>query len=319
VKKIVVLGSLNIDMVMTAQRLPVIGETVHGDHIQYMMGGKGLNQAVAASRMDISTSIIGCVGDDSFGEQIKTGLAKEKLDTSSIIRKEGNFTGTATVFITNNDNAIMVIAGANDICDISVVDEHIDLIKEADVLLTQLEIPMETVEYALQKAKKFGVKTILNPAPYKELAPRLFDYIDYLTPNETEFEGLIGKKFHSSEELEQKMFEWSNKHNVHLIVTRGSTGSSYIEDGKVFTVPSIQVNVVDTTGAGDTFNGILAYGIAEGKNLRDAVRMAGIGVSLSVTALGAQSGMPSIDELEAYMKRRVSYVKDDFKFRYRYR
>src|SRR5690606_14264125 len=129
----------------------------------------------------------------------------------------------------------------------------------------------------------------------------------------------IGKKFHSSEELEQKMFEWSNKHNVHLIVTRGSTGSSYIEDGKVFTVPSIQVNVVDTTGAGDTFNGILAYGIAEGKNLRDAVRMAGIGVSLSVTALGAQSGMPSIDELEAYMKRRVSYVKDDFKFRYRYR
>jgi ribokinase len=296
------LGSLNIDMVLTTERLPLIGETIHGEHMHYMMGGKGANQAVAAARMGIPTSIIGCVGNDTFGEKIVKHLSEEKkLDISAVKKEENIFTGTATVFKTKNDNAIVVIPGANECCDKRVVDEYIEVIKQADVLLTQLEVPMETVEYALQKAKEFGLQTILNPAPYKELAPGLLEYIDYLTPNETEFESMVGKEFETSEDLEKEMLQWSKNNNVNLIVTRGSDGSSYMEDGKVHTVPCMKVDVVDTTGAGDTFNGILAYAIAENKPLREAVKMAGTGASLSITALGAQSGMPSIEKLKKYL------------------
>jgi len=301
VKKIVVLGSLNVDMVLTTERLPLIGETIHGEHIDYMMGGKGANQAVAASRMGIPTSLIGCVGHDTFGEKVLKHLSEENLDVTSVKVEKSTFTGIATVFNISQDNAIVVIPGANDLCDKRVVDEHIDLIKQADVLLTQLEIPMETVEYALQKAKQFGLRTILNPAPYKKLPTKLFEYADYLTPNETEFESMVGKKFESSEDFEMEMLQWSNIHKVNLIVTRGSRGSSYIEDGEVHTVPCIKVDVVDTTGAGDTFNGILAYAIAEKMKLREAVTMAGIGASLSITALGAQTGMPSIEKLKQFL------------------
>lgn len=300
-KKVVVLGSLNMDMVVTTERLPVIGETIHGQYIRYMMGGKGANQAVASSRMGISTSLIGSVGNDTFGEKIRKHLSEENLDISSVKIEKNAFTGIATVFHTNHDNAIVVIPGANEFCTKQVVDEHIDIIKQADVLLTQLEIPMETVEYALKKAKEFGVKTILNPAPYAELATELFEYIDYFTPNESEFASMIGKELNSSEEFEAEMVDWSKKHKVNLVVTRGDVGSSYIENGEVHTIPSMKVDVVDTTGAGDTFNGILAYAIAEEIELREAVTMAGKGASLSITAFGAQSGMPTIETLKKYM------------------
>ncbi|MEH7251414.1 ribokinase [Neobacillus niacini] len=300
-KKIVVLGSLNMDMVLTTERLPVIGETIHGDHIHYMMGGKGSNQAVAASRMGISTSLIGCVGNDTFGEKILKHLSEEKLDISSVKSEKNIFTGIATVFKTKSDNAIVVIPGANECCDQRVVEENIEMINQADVLLTQLEIPMETVTFALKKAKEFGVQTIVNPAPYKELPTELFEFIDYITPNETEFESMVGRTIENPEHLEIEMLAWSKKYNVNLIVTRGSRGSSYIENGKVHTVPCIHVDVVDTTGAGDTFNGILAYAIAEEMKLQEAIMMAGAGASLSTTALGAQSGMPSIEELKRFL------------------
>lgn len=300
-KKIVVLGSLNVDMVLTTERLPLIGETIHGEHIHYMVGGKGANQAVAASRMGIATSLVGCVGNDTFGEKILKHLSEEHLDVSSVKKEDSTFTGIATVFKTKQDNAIVVIPGANDCFSKRVVDEHIDVIQQADVLLIQLEIPLETVAYALQKAKAFGLITILNPAPYKDLAPQILEYVDYLTPNETEFESLIGKKFETPEELDLEMLRWSNAHKVNLIVTRGSRGSSYIENGKVHTVPCINVDVVDTTGAGDTFNGILAFAIAENKPLQEAVTMAGIGASLSITVLGAQTGMPTLEKLKQYI------------------
>lgn len=301
-KKIVILGSLNIDLVITTDRLPKIGETIHGDHIDYMIGGKGSNQAVAASRMEISTSLIGCVGKDTFGEKILKHLSKEKLDISCIRCEKNIFTGLATVFKTKSDNAIVVIPGANDCCDKQIIEENMEIIKQADILLTQLEIPMQTIEYALQKAKEFGVITILNPAPYKDLPTRLFKSIDYITPNQIEFESMIGRRLVDSIDLETEMLEWSEKNNVNLIVTRGSEGSSYIEDGKVYTVPCINnVEVVDTTGAGDTFNGILAYAIAEGIGLREAVKMACSGASLSITAFGAQSGMPTTEELKKYL------------------
>ncbi|MEK5400151.1 ribokinase [Paenibacillus sp. FSL K6-2859] len=300
-KKIVVLGSLNMDMVMTTERLPMIGETICSDQIHYMVGGKGSNQAVAVSRMGISTSLLGCVGNDAFGERIQKHLSRETLDISSLNIIEDTPTGIATVFKTKNNNAIVVNSGANDCCDRRIVEENIEIIKQADVLLAQLEIPIETVEYALQKAKEFGVTTILNPAPYKEIPIGLIEYVDYITPNDTEFESMMSGELGSSGDLETDMLEWSKQNSVKLIVTRSSQGSSYVENGQVTTIPCINVDVVDTTGAGDTFNGILAYAIAEKMELRDAVRIAGIGASLSIRALGAQSGMPSIKELKKYL------------------
>lgn len=300
--KIVVLGSLNIDMVLTTERLPRIGETIHGEHIHYMIGGKGSNQAVAASRMGIPTSLIGCVGNDTFGEKILKHLSEENLDISSVKKADSIFTGIATVFKTNRDNAIVVIPGANDCCDQRAVDEHLDVIQQADVLLVQLEIPLGTVEYALRIAKQYGLQTILNPAPYQDLPPQLLQYVDYLTPNETEFESLVGRKFDSPEELEREMLQWSRLHDgLKVIVTRGSRGSTFIENGQTHTVPCIEVDVVDTTGAGDTFNGILAYAIASKKSLREAVMLAGVGASLSITELGAQTGMPTMDKLQHYL------------------
>lgn len=291
-----------MDMVLTTERLPLIGETIHGEHIHYMMGGKGANQAVAASRMGIPTALIGCVGNDTFGEKMLKHLSEENLDISSVRTVEGIFTGIATVFKTNRDNAIVVIPGANDFCDQSVVDEHMDVIKQAEVLLVQLETPLATVEYALKQAKALGLKTILNPAPYKDLSPELLEFVDYLTPNETEFESLVGKKFHSPEELESEMLQWRNIYNgLNLIVTRGANGATYIENGEIHTIPSMKVEVVDTTGAGDTFNGILACAIAENKSLGEAVKMAGIGASLSITGLGAQTGMPTREKLQQYL------------------
>ncbi|AJS61457.1 ribokinase [Paenibacillus sp. IHBB 10380] len=290
-----------MDMVMTTERLPMIGETICSDQIHYMVGGKGSNQAVAASRMGIWTSLLGCVGNDAFGERIQKHLSKETLDISSLNIEKDISTGIATVFKTKNINAIVVNPGANDCCDRRIVEENIEIIKQADVLLTQLEIPIETVDYALKKAKEFGVTTILNPAPYKEIPTGLIEYIDYLTPNDTEFESMMNGELGSSGDLETDILEWSKQNNVKLIVTRGSQGSSYVENGQVTTVPCMNVDVMDTTGAGDTFNGIFAYAIAEKMELRDAVRMAGIGASLSITALGAQSGMPSIKELNKFL------------------
>ncbi|MGG1636130.1 ribokinase [Paenibacillus sp. NRS-1760] len=300
-KKIVVLGSLNMDMFMTTERLPMIGETICSDQLHYMVGGKGSNQAVAASRMGIYTSLLGCIGNDAFGEKIQKHLSKESLDISSLNIEKDISTGIATVFKTKNNNAIVVNPGANNYCDLQTVEQNIQIIKQADVLLTQLEIPIETVEYALQKAKEFGVTTILNPAPYKEIPTGLLQYIDYLTPNDTEFESMMNGELESSGDLETDMLEWSMRNNVKLIVTRGSQGSSFVENGQMTTVPCSSVDVVDTTGAGDTFNGIFAYAIAEKKELRDAVRMAVIGATLSVTAFGAQRGMPSLKELEKYL------------------
>lgn len=300
--KVAVLGSLNVDMFLTTERLPRIGETIQGEHIQYMMGGKGANQAVAASRMGIATSLIGCVGNDPFGEKMLNHLSGENLDISSVTKVDDTFTGIANVFKTKQDNAIVVIPGANARCDQQMVDGQIEVLKQADVLLVQLEIPVETVAYALRKAKAFGLRTILNPAPYTDLTPELLAHVDYLTPNETEFESLVGKKFKSPEQLEREMLQWSNNHKgVNLIITRGSSGSTFIENGEIHTVPCMKVEVVDTTGAGDTFNGILAYAIAENKPLREAVRMAGIGASLSVTALGAQAGMPTMEKLQKFL------------------
>lgn len=301
-KRIVVVGSLNMDLVMEVKRIPKIGETLKGERMNYLIGGKGANQAVAASRLGNEVAMIGCVGKDTFGDKILKHLREEGINVNSIKSDDATFTGIATIFKTEVDNSIVVIPGANDFCCKELIDENIELIKSADILITQLEIPMETVEYALRVAKENGVKTILNPAPAREISDEVLKNVDFITPNETEFEIICKKNIEDSETLENEMVNWQNKYrNTRLIVTRGKEGSSYIEDNLVKTVKAISVKVTDTTGAGDTFNGSLAHGIINNYSMENMVGFAGTAASLSVTKLGAQTGMPTLDEVNKHL------------------
>lgn len=302
-KNIVVVGSLNMDLIVEVDRVPKIGETIKGENMNYLIGGKGCNQAVAASRLGNKVKMIGCIGNDSFGNEILNHLEKDGVNIDSIKKVENISTGIATIFKMKYDNSIIVIPAANNYCSKELIDENIDIIKNADILITQLEIPIETVEYVLKIAKENGVKTILNPAPAREISNDILKNVDFITPNEIEFEVILEKELKDANELEEAMIYWQNENkSTKLIVTRGKDGSSYVEDNKVKTISTIKVDVIDTTGAGDTFNGALAHGISNELLINDAITFAGIAASLSVTKFGAQTGMPKIKEIKKYLK-----------------
>lgn len=290
-----------MDLTMKVKRLPRIGETIHGSSIDYLMGGKGANQAVAASRVfDGQVSMIGCLGKDTFGDKILKHLSSEKLDLSRVQQNEAIFTGMASIFKTEQDNAIVVIPGANEWCDKELIERNRKEIETADILLMQLEIPIETVTYAASIAKQSGTTVILNPAPFYDLSRQLLYSIDYITPNDSEFEGLYGSDLKSASDLEMAMIEWQKEYpGTRLIVTRGEQGVSYVENGKVVTIKAREAMVVDTTGAGDTFNGVLAVALVEGKGIDEAILIANTGAALAIQKFGAQTGMPTKEELDA--------------------
>lgn len=296
--KVIVLGSINMDMVMETDRLPKVGETLLGESIDYYVGGKGANQAVAAARIGADVSLIGKIGDDTFGSKVYKHLENEKVDVSAVTSEKNIFTGVASIFKLKEDNAIVVLPGANMLLS-AIEDALNEKIKAEDVLLTQLEIPTETVKKGLASAKDKGAITILNPAPYNEKVIDMLPFVDIITPNETEFEGLLGHSITDGEQFEKEMLKWSKANNTQLIVTRGGDGISYTMENDVITIPAEKVTVVDTTGAGDTFNGILAACLAKGVPISESVKISGKGASLSVTKLGAQTGMPTLTEIEA--------------------
>lgn len=298
-KKVIVLGSINMDMVMETNRLPKVGETLLGETIDYYVGGKGANQAVAASRVGATVSLIGKIGDDTFGSKVYKHLENEQIDVSAVTTEKNIFTGVASIFKLKEDNAIVVLPGANMLLDNADNDLNNKLTTK-DVLLTQLEIPTETVKNGLERAKKNGATTILNPAPYNEKVIDMLPFVDIITPNETEFEGLLGHSIVEASQFEKEMLEWSKANDTQLIVTRGGDGISYTTEDEVVTVPAKKVTIVDTTGAGDTFNGILAACLAKGMTVSEAIEFAGKGATLSITKLGAQTGMPTLEEINAF-------------------
>lgn len=294
-----------MDIVITTTRMPKIGETIIGEQIDYFVGGKGANQAVAASRYGASARFLGKIGEDTFGEKVLQHLSREALDLSAVSREKNMFTGIASIFKLAEDNCITVVPGANGLIDEVYVQQTISELSQGDILLTQLEIPVEVIKQALILAKKKGVLTILNPAPYNEIVPELLPYIDILTPNETEFAALIGKEAILEDEIEQVIADWQKNYATRIVVTRGSKGVTFVEKSQVVTIPSNKVSVIDTTGAGDTFNGILAAALGEGADFYEAVSMANNGASLSVQKLGAQTGMPLKSEIEEFMKQQA--------------
>lgn len=291
--KIVVIGSSSMDLVVTAPKRPTAGETIIGESFKTIPGGKGANQAVASSRLGAEVIMIGRIGDDNYGEVILENLQKNNVDTKYVEPVTGEKSGTAHIILAEDDNSIIVVKGANDYVTPEYVENALDVIKYADIVLIQQEIPEETVEYVANICNELKVSLLLNPAPARRLSQNIIDKASYITPNEHEasllFEGLT---------KEEALRKYPNK----LFITEGKNGVRYFNGQSEVLIPSYQVEVVDTTGAGDTFNAAFAVALSERKNIDDSIRFANRAASLSVTKFGAQGGMPIRTEVEGSME-----------------
>lgn len=290
--KVTVVGSINTDMVFTSHVRPSAGETVLGDSFSVIPGGKGANQAVASSKLGALVSMIGCVGDDGNGEFSIKNLQSMKVITEGIEKVSDATTGVAGIIVAENDNSIIVVSGANHKLTMETIDKFKSVIISSDIVLLQLEIPIDVVEYTLKLCKANNVRTILNPAPAVALSRDMVENADFITPNQHELKIIFGRD--SSEDEDTIIRKYPNK----LIVTMGSRGVKYFDGNEIKSVPAFKVNVVDTTGAGDTFNGALAAAIVSGQELEGAIRFANKAAAIATTKLGAQSGMPGIEEMQ---------------------
>lgn len=289
--RIGVVGSINMDMTVKAERIPLKGETLKGWDLQYIPGGKGANQAVAAARLGAEVEMFGCVGDDEAGRSLIKNLQEQGVKTDHIRTIAGISTGLAMITVGEQDNTIIVVAGTNDCVNREYVDTIRDSLLECEIVLLQQEIPRETVEYVVELCGEKGVKVILNPAPARPVPVEILEKVTYLTPNEHETVILFGKE-RSFEEL---MREYPEK----LVITQGSRGvSTCLKTGETILVPARKAKVVDTTGAGDTLNGAFAVALAEGRSIGDALAFANTAAGLSTEKFGAQGGMPVYEEVK---------------------
>lgn len=300
-RKIVVVGSSNMDMVVKTDHIPVPGETVLSGNFFMNPGGKGANQAVAIARLGGEVSFISKMGNDIFGKQFSHLFSEEGIDTRHILSDDDLPSGVALITVDKTgENSIVVATGANANLKPSDIDmDAQQKIADSSIVLMQLEIPLETVEFVARYASSNGVKVILNPAPVNTLKPELLSYIDIITPNKTEAEMISGIRVTDIESAKQAAKAICDKGVNSVVVTMGSLGS-VIYHKETFTVVAAQiVEAVDTTAAGDVFNGALAVALSEGKELPFAVDFASRAAAISVTRLGAQQSIPYRNELIA--------------------
>lgn len=289
--KIAVLGSINMDMTVTAERIPKKGETLKGGSVSYIPGGKGANQAVAMAKLGAQVEMFGCVGDDSNGAMMLENLKKAGVKTEHIRTVQGTPTGIAMITVGENDNTIVVVAGANGCVDEAYVDSIKEELKACSMVVLQHEIPLETVHYTVRFCAEHQIPVVLNPAPAAAVPMDVIEKVDYLTPNEHEAALIFGDGVSTDELLK--------KYPEKLVITQGSRGvTACTASGEVLRVPARPAKVVDTTGAGDTLNGAFAVQIAGGAGLEEALTYANTAASLSTEKFGAQSGMPSSEEVE---------------------
>ncbi len=292
-KKIVVLGSTNTDMVITGKKIPVAGETVSGGTFLMNPGGKGANQAVAVARLSAkrkACTFIGKVGDDLFGRECAVRMKKDGIDAKLVVDKK-NASGTALILVdAKGQNVISVALGANGTLSSKDIKPFMGEITNAAALLMQLETPIETVLCAAQTAHTAGVPVILNPAPARKLPAALLKCVDWLTPNETEAELLTGVKVVDTASATKAAAILKRKGVKHVIITMGKKGCFCGDCGKIF--PGLKVKAVDCVAAGDTFNGAFVVALTEGKSVADAIAFAQKAAAISVTRPGAQDSVP---------------------------
>ena len=299
---ILVIGSSNTDMVVKADRLPLPGETVLGGKFIMAAGGKGANQAVAAARLGADVVFIVKVGDDLFGKQAIENFKADGIVTDYVITDPVNPSGVALITVDENaENCIVVASGANAALKPADLHSATEVIKNASLILMQLEIPLDTVTYVAELAAKDGVKLILNPAPACALDDDLLSKVSIITPNEKEAEMLSGIEITGRATAEVAAMALAAKGIETVIVTMGSNGALLLSDGQYEWIPARVVKATDTTAAGDVFNGALAVALAEGKGVNDAVVFACSAAALSVTKMGAQSSAPMRSEVDSFL------------------
>ncbi|MEN2393693.1 ribokinase [Pseudomonas halotolerans] len=299
--KVVVIGSLNMDLVTRAPRLPKGGETLMGESFCTIPGGKGANQAVAAARLGAKVSMVGCVGSDAYGQQLRGALLAEGIDCQSVSVVDGS-SGVALIVVDDDSqNAIVIVAGANGVLTTDVLDRFDEVLQSADVIVCQLEVPDATVGHALKRGRELGKTVILNPAPASRALPGdWYAYIDYLIPNESEAAVLSGLTVDSLETAEVAATQLIAAGAGKVIVTLGAQGLMFANGADFQHFPAPQVKAVDTTAAGDTFVGGFAAALADGKSEVEAIRFGQVAAALSVTRAGAQPSIPTLLEVQAF-------------------
>jgi len=301
-KRIVVVGSSNTDMIIKVEHLPKPGETIIGGEFSIAAGGKGANQAVAAARAGGEVVFVARVGDDMFGAQAVEGFAGDGIDVSHVLKDAEAPSGVALIFVDDKgENSIGVASGANANLAPADVTGASEAITSADILIMQLETPLETVQAAAAIASEKGVKVILNPAPAQPLSDDILRHVSILTPNESESEILTGIPVENEQDAESAAQVLAEKGVETIMVTMGAKGVFVFSSECKELVPGFKVEAVDTTAAGDVFNGALAVAIAEGKPLKEAVAFANAAGALSVTKLGAQPSAPSRSEIDQFL------------------
>jgi ribokinase len=298
---ILVIGSLNADLVVRAPHFPQPGETISGDDLHIIPGGKGANQAVAAARQGASVTMLGRVGNDSFGPFLLDSLKSDTVDITNVLA-DASATGTAIIVVdASGQNSIVLSAGANG----KVTPKDIDALKiEAKILLLQLEIPLETVIHAAKWGKQKGMAVILNPAPARELPDELIAYVDYILPNETELNLLTGFPVTDAASVEQAARILLARGVKNVLATLGNKGALFVSSNQVTQANAYEVDVVDTTAAGDAFIGGFASALLREVEIEEAVKYANACGALAATKFGAQPSLPTKEETERFMSLR---------------
>jgi ribokinase len=301
---ITVVGSINLDVVALTERYPERGQTIFGKKINYFSGGKGANQATAVARLGKSVRLIGSVGDDIYGENLITSLQENKVDTTFIKKSNSLATGTSIITIDQTaENTMLVLKGANDDLLIHDIESAFSEIKDSKVLLVQMEVPQESVIRAMQLAKAKGMFVILDPAPAEGITIKALDYADLITPNRQETEHLTGIDVTDIDSALQAAKAFEKMGVKNSVIKMGDKGSVVYQSGQWEYIESIQVEAVDTVGAGDSFAGALACGVIDGYDLVSAVKFATVVGALKVMKLGAQS-VPTLSEVKAFCEER---------------
>jgi ribokinase len=302
-KKIVVIGSSNTDMIIKVPWLPKPGETILGGKFFTAAGGKGANQAVAAARAGGDVIFLARIGHDMFGQKAKEGFIKDKINVEYVLTDESEPSGVALILVApDGENVIAVAGGANSNLSPSDVQKQSDVISSADILVMQLETPLETIHQAVSIASAGGVKVILNPAPAQKLSDDLLGKISILTPNESEAQLLTGIKVDSAEDAAKAADVLMGKGVQTVLLTMGPRGAYIATAEFKELIPGFKVKAVDATAAGDVFNGALAVAIAQNKPIREAVSFANAAAALSVTKLGAQPSAPTKEDIDKFLK-----------------
>ncbi|WP_122664535.1 ribokinase [Pseudomonas viridiflava] len=300
--QVVVIGSLNMDLVTRAQRLPGPGETLSGDSFATVSGGKGANQAVAAARLGARVAMIGCVGDDAYGEQLRNALLAEQIDCQGLTIVADVSTGIASIVVdADGQNAIIIVAGGNGRLTPEVIDRFDALLGAAQVVICQLEVPLPAVAHALRRARELGKTVILNPAPAVAALPdQWYSLIDYLIPNESEAAILSGIAVDSLVSAERATQSLLASGASKVIITLGEQGALLASGQGSEHFPAPRVTAVDSTAAGDTFVGGFAAALAQGHTEADAIRFAQKAAAISVTRAGAQPSIPDSAEVQRF-------------------